>query len=192
VPKFVADSSTATGLAYAAPVAGGANWTLLNSGGTTLTGAQTITVSGISGKDKIKILVQAASSASVSSFIGIQLNADTASNYYSYGAFIRQDSTYTITAMGQEQGVVPAITIGAMSANATSAVTGSVELSGCNSSGVKVFSAAGAGDSIGGNAGQHTFVSGGYYNSASTISSISVKSGTGNFDSGTVFVYTSA
>jgi hypothetical protein len=36
------------------------------------------------------------------------------------------------------------------------------------------------------------YMSGGYYNSASTISSISVYSDTGNFDGGTVFVYTSA
>ena len=36
----------------------GANWTLLNSGGTALTGASTITVSGISSKDKIAIVVR--------------------------------------------------------------------------------------------------------------------------------------
>jgi hypothetical protein len=43
---LVADSSTATGLAYAAPAAGG-GMTLLNAGGTTLTGAS-VTLSSIS------------------------------------------------------------------------------------------------------------------------------------------------
>ena len=39
---------------------------------------------------------------------------------------------------------------------------------------------------------QIAFILGGYYNKTDTISSISVVSGTGNFDAGTVYVYTSA
>jgi len=177
--------------AGAAAAAGGSNFTLLNSGGTALTGAQTITVSGISGKDQIMVLVQGASSASASSYIYLRLNTDTASNYYQYGPNMTAPSSYSVNSFeaftGQDTGVV----IGRMSSNAASNVFGYALLSGCNASGQKIFNSAGTGRPGGGN-GQEVAVTGGYYDSSSTISSISLFSSTGNFDAGTVFVYTSA
>jgi hypothetical protein len=62
-------------------------------------------------------------------------------------------------------------------------------INGCNSSGLKAFHGVGAG--IAGSE-KRTFSIGGFYNSASTISSVSLFSGTGNFDNGTIYVYTSA
>jgi len=188
---LTADSTATTGLAYTTISAGGANWSLLNSGGTALTGAQTITVSGISGKDQIMVLVQGASSASASSYIYLRLNTDTASNYYQYGPNMTAPSSYSVNSFeaftGQDTGVV----IGRMSSNAASNVFGYALLSGCNASGQKIFNSAGTGRPGGGN-GQEVAVTGGYYDSSSTISSISLFSSTGNFDAGTVFVYTSA
>jgi len=187
---LTADSTQATGIKWAT-VAAGANWSLLNSGGTALTGAQTITVSGISGKDQIMVLVQGASSASASSYIYLRLNTDTASNYYQYGPNMTAPSSYSVNSFeaftGQDTGVV----IGRMSSNAASNVFGYALLSGCNASGQKIFNSAGTGRPGGGN-GQEVAVTGGYYDSSSTISSISLFSSTGNFDAGTVFVYTSA
>ena len=77
------DTSTSTGLKWAAP-SSGANWSLLNSGGTALTGATTVTVSGISAKDKLMLVVDGASAAA-SAVISIRFNGDTGNNY-TFGA----------------------------------------------------------------------------------------------------------
>jgi hypothetical protein len=184
------DTSTATGLKYAA-VAAGSNWSLLNSGGTALTGAQTITVSGISGKDKIMILFDAASSASASSYIGIRLNTDTGSNYTARGTIITLKANYSDDPFSKiNMDAQDVIRMARMSSNASSDCEGYLLLSGCNSSGVKMFNGVGAAGSA--QNGKEYYFTGGFYNSASTISSISMISSTGNFDTGTVYVYTSA
>jgi hypothetical protein len=56
---------------------------------------------------------------------------------------------------------------------------------------LKVFSCVGGGTPSTGN-GQRLQASKGFYDSASTISSISIISTSGNLDNGNVFVYTSA
>ena len=177
---------------WAAPAGGGANWSLLNAGGTALTGADTITVSGISGKDKIMILVEAASSTNAASLIQVQLNTDTAANYAYYGNFSIWSNAYAMTDFGGSAGPgANSVSLARMSGSDTSVCSGYFLVTGCNSSGAKVFNSAGGGGSSGGQS--HRFYTlGGYYNSSSTISSISLVSSTGNFDSGTVYVYTSA
>ena len=77
-----------------------------------------------------------------------------------------------------------------MTANAGSAVSGYVLLNGCNTSGAKIFNSAGSITPSGSNGGTARIL-GGFYDSASVITSISVVSAN-NFDAGTVFVYTSA
>ena len=190
---LTADSSQATGLKWAAASAAGANWSLLNSGGTALTGAATITISGISGKDKIAVVVDGGSSASSSSTISLRLNTDTGNNYYSFGNRYTAPSSYlSDNFRAWTTGSDPdRFRIGVMSGTANSTVFGFCLLSGCNASGVKIVQVTGGGLPEGDN-GQGQYNYGGYYNSASTISSISIVSTTGNFDAGTVYVYTSA
>ena len=184
-------NSGATAPEWATPAAGGgANWSLLNAGGTALTGSQTVTVSGISGKDKILVVVNNASSASAGSRIAIRLNTDTGSNYTMAGIQNSLTSSYSSANFGRSDSTEDRIYLGAIaSSNAGEALAGYVLLSGCNSAGVKVYNSAGSGS--GGN-GHEQFISGGIYNSATVISSVSVFSGTGNLDAGTVYVYTSA
>ena len=176
---------------WATPAGGGANWSLLNSGGTALTGAQTITVSGISGADKIMVLVQNASSVNAEVGIGVRFNTDTASNYYSYGQYMYVANTYSAGNFGDVQGANYMVNIASTSNVAGGYGSGYCILTGANSSGVKIYQAAGGGWTSGGNT-QTQYVIGGYYNSSSTISSISVFSTSGNLDAGTVYVYTSA
>jgi hypothetical protein len=188
---LTADSSTATGLKWAAPAGGGANWTLLNTGGTALTGASTITVSGISGKDKIMVILESASSADSQSIIGIRLNADTASNYYTYGLRVIGNQTYD-SGNSTNLYVNPSYyRIGRLGVSADQALNGYCLITGCNASGLKIINAA-AGINAGGSYAQEGTVAGGYWNGSSTVSSVSIFSSSGNLDAGTVFVYASA
>ena len=187
---LTADSTEATGLKWATPAGSGTSWTLLNSGGTALTGAQTVTVSGISGKNKIMVLIQNASSASASSSFKIRLNTDTASNYFIFGWRESRSSTYDPGDMGGNYDNTTGIVIGDMSSTANSNLVAGITFDACNTSGVKSWAVVGSGSGQGAS-GQRGDISQGYYNSASTISSVSINSGTGNLDAGTIFVYTS-
>jgi hypothetical protein len=187
---LTADSTAATGMKWAAPGGAGANWILLNTGGTTLTGGSTVTVSGISAKDKVMVLVQAASTDTGQARIGIRINGDTGYNYRPFGWSIANPSSYSANEFNT---IVPNedfIEIGAMTASAGSTVSGYVELTGCNSSGVKMFTAAGGATPNGSTNGKY-LATGGFWNSSASVTSVSVRS-TNTLDSGTVFVYTSA
>ena len=186
-----ADSTASTGLAWAS-VSAGANWSLLNSGGTALTGATTITVSGISGKDKIMIVIgENVSSANASSEISVRFNSDTGSNYASFGSTIFYPATYT-SSMQDRVGNLTGTKIPIFQLGASASGYGAAYLliSGANAAGVKVFNGVGGVSSTGNDATQ--YIVGGIYNSATTISSISIVSSSGNLDTGTVYVYASA
>ena len=184
---LTADSAEATGLKWAAANAG-KNYTLLNSGGTALTGAATITVSGITNIDELVILVQAASSANASATFRIRINS-VATNYY-YGGFSGfGGSTWAagnIAGAGTTTG--SGILLAAMSASATSLVWGSTRISGCNTTGVKTFQSTAGGTTAGSN-GQDVWVIGGAVAESATVSSISIVSDSGNFDNGTIWVW---
>ena len=172
-----------------AAAASGANWSLLNSGGTALTAASTITVSGISGKDKLMILIQGASNTTTdSSDFSIRFNTDSGSNYTKFGG------TRTWTTSGEwqvpDQGTTTQIRL-SNNGNVAQTTTGYVLLTGGNSSGVKQFQYFGLPNWDGYNAGRSN-QGVGFYDSASTISSVSIVSSAGNFDAGTIYVYTSA
>jgi len=178
---------------WATATAAGTSWSLLNSGGTALTGASTITVSGISGKDKIMILFKNASATTAGETIKVRLNTDSGSNYYSFGPTLTFSSSYNAGNFQAIEGdVQTAINCATMSTGADSRVTGSCLITGCNSSGTKIYQSIAGATQGSGNGATPNFL-GGYYDSSSTISSISmVASGSGSFDQGTVYVYTSA
>jgi hypothetical protein len=186
-------NSGATAPEWATPAGGGANWSLLNAGGTALTGAATITVSGISAKDKVMIIVAGGSSASAGADFYWRLNADSTANYNFFGGRNAWSASYSSGNACQARNLTGAneITWGTMAGAATSAVSGYLQISGCNASGVKMFHGA---NGVSGAANQtaETNQIGGWYAGTSTISSISVVSSVGNFDAGTVYVYTSA
>jgi hypothetical protein len=187
---LVADSTTATGLKWATPAGGSANWTLLNSGGTTLTGASEVTVSGISGKDKIMVLLEDVSSASSGSFIGVRLNGDSAGNYFRVGLEYTGASSYFSYNLGRIAGNAYSIELLRMpTSSADEAGAAGVIITGCNSSGVKAFEGSG---SANGGSGQRGYAITGYWNNSSTVSSVSAYSSSGNLDGGKMYIYASA
>lgn len=169
---------------WSAPTSSAPNYTLINSGGTALTGAATITISGISGKNQLFVTIIGCSSATGNSNFYIRLNADSGSNYGYFNAImiapdsVTEDSAATTSLMY----------IGAISANAGSVLSGYCLVDGCNSSGVKVMHhSTGSTNATGGNAQLNT--GGGTWSGNATVSSISIISSAGNFDNGTIYVY---
>lgn len=186
---LTADSTTATGLKWATAASGDATYTLLNSGGTALTGAQTITVSGISNKDRIMILIQDASSANASSGIRLRINTDTGTNYDNYRAIYTSASTYASTNLNASTNrTTTSFILSNMSDNAGSIVAGYCRLEGCKSGTLVAAHWTTGANSGGGN--DHTLSSGGgFYTASAAVTSISLFSTSGNFDSGTLYVY---
>lgn len=190
---LTADSTAATGIKWGAAPSANDSWTLLNAGGTALTGASTITVSGISGKEKLFILVKDASS-SAQSTISVRVNTLSTNVYYPFGTFHQALSTYTvdniIRTTNADGAAMNQLVLGQMSTNTSSTVSGYCLITGCSSAtNIKMFQSSGAGTSSTGN-NQSAQVLGGYIDTTSAITSISITCpGGGNLDNGTVYVY---
>ncbi len=173
---------------WAAAASGGANWSLLNSGGTALSGSSTVTVSGISAKDKIMVILSGASTVTANyTAAWLRLNTDSGANYGTFGfTFLDGGASGAVNATAATE-----IPFARTTADASNTMSGYALLSGCNASGVKIYNSTGM-SNPGAGAYPRAYVIGGYYTGSSTISSISIVSEAGNFDAGTVYVYTSA
>jgi hypothetical protein len=184
-------NSGATAPEWGAAPTAGANWSLLNSGGTALTGAQTITISGISGADKIMAVINYASAGADTAF-NFRLNADTGNNYDTYAMMLTSPNTYSKNNLDVFTNQVgSSIQFATQSSNGVDYAAGGITVTGCNSAGVKAFQLVGGSSNTNGS-GSKAYVAQGVYNSSSTITSISIVSTVGNFDNGTIYVYTSA
>lgn len=158
------------------------DYTAINAGGTALTGATTITVSGISGKSSLMILVDGASSANASSSFSVRFNSDSGTNYGAVGLVV------TNTAAGNTGGFYGGqqIDIAKMTNSAGGACSFNMIVSGTNATGRKFVTASSAGD-VG--TGSEFRSINGWYSGTSAISSVSLISSTGNFDAGTIYVF---
>jgi len=171
--------------AGAAPAVGATSYALLNAGGTALTGATTITVSGLSGYNKLAAVIQGASTNAASNSIFLRLNAAT-TNYNDRFGLAQSTATYDPGFISGSSNT-DRIDLANMSSSAASTVQGVVTIDGANSSGIKIFThAAGA---FGSGNGQTLAAGGGTYTDTNVISSISIISSGGNFDAGTIFIY---
>lgn len=186
---LTADSSAASGIAWAAP-AGAKSFSLLGS--TTMSGSSTVTISGISGMDEI-FITAVGWSAAAGNLAFLRLNTDSTNKYYFAGHRSTIFSSYTVNDFGRnDSGAPDAISyynIGSQSNNAGSAGSFGIRISGCNTSGIKMLShVAGANAATGFN--QELISGQGMYSGTSTISSISIVNGSSvNFDAGTLYVY---
>lgn len=184
------DSTEATGVKWAANPAPTTNWSLANGpSGTALTGASTITVSGISNKSRILMIIQNASSVNASPWIGFEINGSTSSYRYA-GSTGTADSTYSATSMLGSIYGTGRFDFAKLSSNAASQATGYVLIDSANStSGGKVFHSSGSATASGGS-GQSFFTGGGIWDNSASVTSVGLISSNGNFDNGTLWVYT--
>jgi len=186
---LTADSTESTGIKWSAP-SGAKNFTLIGTG--TLTGAQTVTVTGLSNLDQIWVLVKGASSANSASTIRVRFNSDTGNNYYNYGIYISAGTTYNaLNFLGLDDtgGGAP---IGALANSAGDTCWGGLFLSGGATSGKKMYQVNGGAGNSAGTAGQQLRAMTGFWNNSATITSVSLYSESGNFDAGTFDVYGAA
>ena len=179
---LTADSTAATGLKWAA--AGAAdNFTLINTGGTALTGASTITVSGISNKNKLFIRIENASSSSSGSQIRLRFNSDSGTNY---GRIALANAGGSIDGSADRYNSLDHIVLARMGNVAGDFMDVFATVEGTNSTGVKILQSAGYGSGSG-TYNQPVGIS--TYSGSSAISSVSVLTTAGNFDAGTIYIY---
>ena len=178
-----------TWAAPATPTPPAANYTLLNTGGTALSGSQETVISGISGKESIAIFIAGASSADASAQVWIRINGLTTTVYNTHGFYVTNPSTYAKSFLAAGGGNSDnKIDLAYMTDSTSSAIRGYVMFEGCNSAGAKVFHSAGGASNPFSSQDGFAFSLGGYV-TAAAITSITVRSSSGNFDAGTVYVY---
>ena len=193
---LTADSAESTGLKWATPSAG-ANWSLLNAGGTSLSGVATVTVSGITSASQVLIIHQNARSGTANTTVSLRINADTGTNYdFRTQAFIQPGTSFgTNISSSTGQTDEDLIVLGSQAnvVNADAVINGYVLISGASTAGVKpVFMVSGGSDQ-GSNGFQATRIGTAIYDSSSAVSSITFRTNNAsNFTGGTIYVYTTA
>jgi hypothetical protein len=175
---------------WAAPAGGGgADFTLLNAGGTTLSGSTT-TVSGISGQNTLLVIIENGGISAANRNFRLRINTDTTTKYFYHGINISNPTSYAIGFLAGATGNDTYYPLGATSSNSATTFASGTFIYGANTTNLKVIDTCGAGAIGGGNTTQ-SFITKGYYSGTATVSSISIYSD-GTFNAGKVYVYGSA
>jgi len=184
--------SVSGGLPTWATPSAGANWTLLNAGGTTLSGSST-SITGISGADKIMVILSGGTNNTGGRDVYLRFNSDTGANYNNFGYQIESASTYNgANNTGRNELGSTYVGISSFSSDTGSAMSGSLLLSGRNTTNHKMFQCA-FGPTPNGGFNHYLKSLGGWYAGSSTISSVQVAvQSPGSWTGGKIYVYTSA
>jgi hypothetical protein len=179
---LTADSTTATGLKWAAASSGG-GLTLINTGGTTLSGATTTVGSIPSGYRNLYFVVVNYKPATDDARLYVRVNGDSTTNRYyntntatgDLGNGGYNDSTWTLT-LGNDNSVAQGIAAFTIYEYADSSIWKMIE-----------------GYSLQNNATSTANISYrsliGFYNQTAAVTSLEFWNSTGNFTSGTIYVY---
>ena len=158
------------------------NYTIINSGGTSLSGAST-QISSISNKTDLFIFITGFSNSSTAGSFVLTLNNDTSSLYNWYGLKYTSNGLpfrATGTSQSNQQVLID-------QQDATRTYNAAIKITGCNSSGLKIIEVSAAQTNAADDA--NAFITMGYYSGSSAITSIEFKSTSSNFDAGTIYVY---
>lgn len=180
---LTADSSTATGLKWATPAASLETYSLLNAGGTNLTGATDITVSGISGKNSLIVYIKNASSANASSEIKLRVNDGGDANFT---LCYMDDQTTNVLNGDNTQGGYWLETYTRIGNTATNTIDIVLIMHGAGTTGAKPYTWSSYAST---GTGGYSSWGNGFTTMASAVTSVTVNSSTGNFDNGQIFVY---
>lgn len=190
--SLLKNSNTDMDFVWSTPISPAKSYSLLST--TTLTGAATITVSSLSGYDNLLFLISGWDCGTASTDLEIRFNGDTGTNYRSDGFSTALGATYDRQLLSSSSNNSTRLNVGTLGTVVGGGANGStaISMTGCNSSGVKVF----------------TYISGTLQNTTSTmvrtrngmgvwsnsavVSSISLISTAGNFNGGTVRIYGAA
>jgi hypothetical protein len=176
---------------WATPSGGGASYSLINPGGTSLSGSANVNISGISNKESLMIIVLNASTPSGSGGVFVKPNNDATNNVQSAHAWVGAYSGwnyYNVDAASSFY-TTTIFELGTLAAANSAVLSGYCKIDGATSTdGWKVAMYGGGGTSNASGANQ-TNIHGGAVYAGAAITSISITSGSGNFDAGTVYVY---
>ena len=186
---LTAASTTSTGLQWATPAGVPAtNFTLVGS--VSLSGTNIYTISGISGANQIMIQFDGLT-VQQQSFIYIRFNSDSASNYRYNGTSISNNGTWSLSTTSTWAALQTAenrINIARTSTSTGSQADGYLFLDGCNSSGKKFFHGLGGARQDGSSTTQYNWI-GGYWDNASTVTSVSIENSTLNMSGGLMRIF---
>lgn len=173
--------TVAAGLPSWATPAGGGGMTLINSGGTTLSGSG-ITISSIPGTYTSLYIVGVGATASGGATLGFRLNGDTGSNYY-----YRSNNNNSASAVVNEQGNVTLCYIGRIGTASAYNTISRFQLSipRYADTAYKVIYSDASGD-----AGASQWWNGANsWNNTAAITSFTIAPDSGTFAGGTIYVY---
>ena len=179
---LTADSAEATGLKWATPAAAAPNGYVLFST-TSMTGAATITVSGISNKSSLLILLSGVGAGASND---LQLKINNVTGNTSNAGIKIEGSGDTAIPYGQT-----AINLFTLSNNGASTGSASVYIDGANSTSGKVYQVMGQASADGGT-GQEGFIYMGKDTQTAAVTSIVIVSNGSNFDAGTMTIFAKA
>lgn len=163
------------------------SYTLINTGGTALSGSGTVTISSISGKNDLYIFIAGAQGGDGNNYSDLifRINTDTGSNYeYVAGSLVSTNTTGGALSVANLQSA-SATSIG-LGGHKTPATFG-IRIQGANGSGVKPVQFVGSG--LIANDYNNRVAGQGAWKGSATISSVSIISTNGNFNAGTIYVY---
>jgi hypothetical protein len=186
---LTADSAQATGLKWATPSGAATTWTLLNSGGTALTGSTTVTVSSISAKE-LMIFVDSACSATSYAEIKIRVNSISTADYSTYGIYNVIPSAYASGNWDNYQAYSTdtSILLGQKGNSTTSVVSGACYIDKTDQTGNKIYQLNGSGDATASAINFSQMSTSGLIEMSAAITSVSIISTAGNLNGGTVYI----
>ena len=180
---LTADSTTATGLKWAAAGAAGSSWSLLST--TATTSGSEFSITGLAGYDKLMINYNVVSNTASNTAIRCRFNSDTAANYDSTGQYFYTNSATTGTVRNYDGLGFTSLLLGKPSA-AADRLSGGILLSGCNATtGNKQFQTL---NGVTATTDADSYSQIGVYKGTSAITSFQFISD-GTFDAGSLRVY---